>query len=236
VAIEQGPDGLLYYLDFPTGRVRRIVPPALVARASASPLWGPSPLAVELSSAGSASPEAGELAFHWSLGDGAESTLPHPSHVYESPKPAAFDVVLTVEDGVSPPATAQLRIVVGSTPPVATIDSPAEGATADLFDTIVFTGSATDPEEGELAGTALRWTVLHHHDDHLHGLLETTGPGGSVRIPDFGAGEHAIELRLTARDATGLEDVRSRIVPILPAIFGDDFESGHLLKWSTAAN
>ena len=59
VALSLGPDGMIYYLSFTTGEVRRIRYNGPVAAAAATPTYGYSPLSVSFSSAGSVNPEAG---------------------------------------------------------------------------------------------------------------------------------------------------------------------------------
>ena len=78
VSITQGPDGLLYYLSFTTGEVRRIRFNGVVANASATPKFGYSPLSVAFSSAGTTNTGGGSLSYSWDFGDGATSTAANP--------------------------------------------------------------------------------------------------------------------------------------------------------------
>lgn len=83
--------GLFYirYNEFGDSEVRRIaylgggnLPP--VAVASATPRFGPSPLNVALSSAGSFDPEGQSISYEWDFGDGTPvSTAANPSHTFE---------------------------------------------------------------------------------------------------------------------------------------------------------
>ena len=67
--------------------------------------------------------------------------------------------------------------------PTASITSPAAGASFKAGDTVAFSGTGTDPEDGTLADTRLTWWVDLHHDTHTHPLqLETVGASGSVAI------------------------------------------------------
>ena len=115
VAIELGPDGLLYYVVFTTGEIARIrntsgsgsnFPP--FATAAASPASGYSPLQVGFSSAGSSDPEGGALTYLWEFGDGATDTAPNPFHTYSAAGVATFPVRLTVTDNLGATATATL--------------------------------------------------------------------------------------------------------------------------------
>ncbi|MBL8860420.1 MAG: PQQ-dependent sugar dehydrogenase [Planctomycetes bacterium] len=74
------------YAEFGASEVRRVLhgtnlPPIAVAAPAVS--YGPAPLAVQFSSAGSSDPEGAPLEYSWDFGDGAASTLPHPLHVFQ---------------------------------------------------------------------------------------------------------------------------------------------------------
>jgi glucose/arabinose dehydrogenase len=91
-------------------------------------------------------------------------------------------------------------------PPIAQIDSPAEGATFAAGDTLTFTGSATDPEDGVLPASSLSWWADLHHDTHTHPLqLATAGASGTVTIPVRGETSSNIWYRfhLKATDSNG---------------------------------
>ena len=224
VAIELGPDGLLYYVVFTTGEIARIrhtsgsgsnFPP--FAAAAASPPNGYSPLHVGFSSAGSSDPEGGALTYLWEFGDGATATAPNPFHTYTAAGVTTFPVRLTVTDNLGATSTASLNVVVGSTPPVATIDLPATGAHFTVGQTATYHGSATDPDDGPLPSSALHWTVLLHHNTHIHPFIETTGSGGSFPVDNHDpTGTWSFEFRFTATDSSGLTDTKSITVPVNP--------------------
>jgi glucose/arabinose dehydrogenase len=91
-------------------------------------------------------------------------------------------------------------------PPVPTITAPAAGGTFRAGDTLTFTASATDPEDGTLPAAQLTWWANLHHDDHTHPLqLETTGASGVVTIPTRGETSDNVFYRfhLRARDSAG---------------------------------
>jgi hypothetical protein len=95
----------------------------------------------------------------------------------------------------------------GNQAPTPTITSPATGTTWQVGDTIAFTGSATDPEQGALAPSALSWSLVLQHcpsNCHTHPLESWPGvAGGSFSTPDHEYPSH-LELRLTATDDQGL--------------------------------
>lgn len=99
--------------------------------------------------------------------------------------------------------------------PVALITSPATGATFKAGDTLTFTGTGTDAEDGALAASRLTWWVDLHHDTHTHPLQqETVGDSGSVQIPVRGETSDNIFYRfhLRATDSSGLTNEVTRDV------------------------
>jgi uncharacterized repeat protein (TIGR01451 family) len=217
VDLQVGPDGALYYADFDGGTIRRIAysanqPP--VASASGSPTSGPAPLTVNFDGSGSSDPEGGPLSYAWDLdGDGAfdDSTAVSPSHTYT--QPGSYNAKLRVTDAQSQSTTsAPVTISANNTPPTSTIDTPAAATTWKVGDTIAFSGSASDPQQGTLPASALSWQLILHHcpsNCHTHPLQTLTGvASGSFTAPDHEYPSH-LELRLTATDAGGLTDTKT---------------------------
>jgi PKD repeat protein len=82
---------------------------APVAVAEAAPSAGTAPLTVAFSSANSSDPDGTIVGYNWNFGDGtANSTEPHPSHVYTSA--GTFTAVLTVTDNSGLTATSSVQI------------------------------------------------------------------------------------------------------------------------------
>ena len=111
-----------------------------------------------------------------------------------------------------------LTIRVG-TPPNPTILTPATGALFRAGDVITYSGSATDAEDGPLPASAFSWTVLFHHDSHIHpaGGPFTNTTSGTLQIPTTGhdfQGSTNYEIVLTVTDSTGL--TASRSVTVIP--------------------
>jgi len=215
VAIEQGPDGGIYYLSLPTGQVRRIRwSGAPVMSLTASAVAGPSPLAVDLSAAGSLDPEGGALSFAWDLGDGALATGPTVSHTFTSTSPVRRTVRVTATDPEGLSSSATVDIVVGARPPTAEITAPAASSVVPIGSTVDLTSTATDPD-GPLAPGASDWRVLVHHDEHVHPFRQFSGPSGSFVVEDHGAGRWWYEAVLTVTDPEGLSVERR--VGVYPA-------------------
>jgi glucose/arabinose dehydrogenase/chitodextrinase len=227
VKIVEGPDGALYYVDIgffgstqnPAAirRIRYVLgnqPP--VAAASATPTSGHAPLPVAFSSAGSSDPEGAPLSYSWAFGDGGTSNSANPTHTYQAS--GQYVARLTVSDGTNTAVSSDITIRVGS-PPTPIILTPATGTLFRAGDAINFSGSATDAEDGVLPASAFSWTILFHHDSHIH-----PGPGpftgttsGTLQIPTSGhdfEGNTNYEIVLTVTDSTGL--TASTSVTVIP--------------------
>jgi hypothetical protein len=83
---------------------------------------------------------------------------------------------------------------------------------------ITLTGSATDPEDGQLPNGSLEWEVLQHHNgSHTHPYFSQTGNNLTITAPPpegldaTGAGNY-LEVRLTATDSKGLSKTVTREV------------------------
>jgi glucose/arabinose dehydrogenase len=241
VELEVGPDGALYYVDVAldwvgvpdpddTPGVYRIrfagagnaVP---IAVAGANPASGPAPLDVQFSGASSSDPDSGPapLSYSWTFGDGGTSTERDPAHTYTGS--GLYTARLTVDDGL---ASAQDTITIrAGGPPVASLLAPAAGTTYRSGDTIAFSGTADDPDEGPLGPQAFTWTVLLRHLEHAHPVLgPLTGvTSGSFVIPDSGHSPEATnyEVYLTVTDSDGLTGTAMQ--PVLPVISQLDFDS-----------
>lgn len=177
------------------------------AEATAAPASGLAPLAVQFDGSSSSDPDGDPLAHAWDFGDGTFGTGALASRTFGAN--GVYDVTLTVDDGrgeansadLSPP----MRIVVGNRAPSPSITAPAAGATYRAGDTIAFAGAASDPEDGTLPASALSWSIVFHHADHVHPFL---GPidgtdSGSFTVPT--SGEDAVDVfyrvRLRATDS-----------------------------------
>jgi len=216
VNLEIGPGGDLFYVDFDGGTIRRIRyfstnrPP--VAVATASPTTGAAPLTVTFDGTGSSDPDGDPLSYAWDLdGDGAydDSTATRPTWTYTASGSYAAKLRVTDPGGLS--GTATVLVTVGNTPPTATITAPPAGTTWKVGDLISFSGSATDPQDGQLPPSALSWTLVQEHcpsNCHEHVVQSWTGvASGSFNAPDHAYPSY-LELRLTVTDSGGLSDTK----------------------------
>jgi hypothetical protein len=188
---------------------------------------------VDFSSADSFDPQDLPLTFFWDFGDGDTSNAPNPGHRYKSNTVQTFNVSLKVTNSAHQSSSDNLTITVGSVPPVPTILSPADGTSVQPGDTLSFQGSATDPDDGNLQASALSWTVLLHHNDHVHSFLTMKGAGGNFVVTDHGPGTYSYEFILTATDSSGLTQTDIHHVKIeTPCIFCRDFDNGVPTDWT----
>jgi glucose/arabinose dehydrogenase len=219
----QGTQALYYTTYEEGGSVRRIsytgaanrVP---VAALSAAPTSGAAPLTVDFDGSGSSDPDPGDsLTFLWDFGDGqtASGSSPTIGHTYSSA--GTFTASLRVRDNhdaVSVPATVQIQP--GNTPPAPVVETPAAGARFRVGQSVVLHGSATDPQDGSLPASKLRWRVLRHHGtSHTHPWLpDTTGNDVTISTPspeDLATTTTSyLEIQLTATDSSGLSAMVTR--------------------------
>ena len=171
---------------------------------------------MNFSSAGSFDPEGQPLSYLWTFGDGTTSTQANPTHLYQQEGP--YTARLALSDSVNTTQSGVLIISVGNAP-TGTITSPPNGRTFRAGDVIGFSGTATDLEDGTLPPSAFSWTIIFHHDTHVHPAM---GPlngvtSGTFTIPASGhdfSGNTSYEIILTVTDSDGLQNISS--VSIVP--------------------
>jgi glucose/arabinose dehydrogenase len=196
-----GPDGALYVLDYGTGandqalyRIEYIggANRNPVAVASANRTSGPNPLTVTFSSAGSSDPEGGALSYLWTFGDGTTSTAANPTKTYTAN--GTYTPTLRVTDPAGLSGTASLVVTVGNTAPTVTLTTPADGTLFSFGDTVPFTVSASDPEDGPVNCSRVSVTYFLGHDSHSHQITSTTGCTGSITVPADGEHDSAANI------------------------------------------
>ncbi|HET6483869.1 MAG TPA: PQQ-dependent sugar dehydrogenase [Actinoplanes sp.] len=196
-----GPDGALYVLDYGTGandqalfRIEYIGGGnrSPVAVAAANKTSGASPLTVVFSSAGSSDPEGGALSYLWTFGDGTTSTAANPTKTYTGN--GNFTATLKVTDPTGLTATASVPITVGNTAPTVTLTTPADGALFSFGDTVPFTVTVSDPEDGTIDCSKVTVTYLLGHDSHAHQITSKTGCSGTLTVPADGEHDSAANI------------------------------------------
>ncbi|HEV7962710.1 MAG TPA: PQQ-dependent sugar dehydrogenase [Actinoplanes sp.] len=196
-----GPDGALYVLDYGTGandqalyRIEYIGGGnrSPVAVASANKTSGPSPLTVVFSSAGSSDPEGGALSYLWTFGDGSTSTAANPTKTYTTN--GTYTPTLKVTDPTGLSATASLVVTVGNTAPTVTLTSPADGTLFSFGDTIPFSVTVSDPEDGTIDCSRVSVSYFLGHDSHSHQITSKTGCTGTITVPVDGEHDSAANI------------------------------------------
>ena len=114
-------------------------------------------------------------------------------------------VTLTATDAAGETGSTSITLTINQ-PPTANITSPANAATFTSGDAIAFAGTATDAEDGDLAGNSLVWS--NSAGDHL-------GSGTSITKSDLSNGEHTITL--TATDSDGATSTATVSISVVPA-------------------
>ena len=217
VALEIGPGGDLFYPDFDGGTIRRIryfasnQPPTAVAQAT--PTSGDAPLLVSFDARSSTDPEGGALTYAWDLdGDGQydDSASATPSRTYTQGGVVTVGLRVADPDGASD--TDSIVITVGNSAPTATISLPTSTTTWAVGESIPFTGTGLDAEDGSLPPSAFNWALVLHHCPstcHEHPIQSFAGvAGGAFDGPNHDYPAH-LELRLTVTDSGGLTDTES---------------------------
>jgi hypothetical protein len=76
-----------------------------------------------------------------------------------------------------------LLTVTGNSPPVATIDTPVAGTLYTFNQTITYSGTGTDAQDGTLPASAFTWRVDFHHDSHAHPHVQPTSGSKTGSFP-----------------------------------------------------
>jgi len=150
---------------------------------------------VALDGTASRDPDGTIVSFAWSEDGNPVATGASPDVTLSVGR---HPLVLTVTDDEGATDSDAVIVAVDPVPnlaPTATILSPLDEDSFREGTEITFTGTALDPEEGELTGTHLIWTA----DDSRLGF------GASFTVSNLGRGEHTIVL--TATDSEGARGV-----------------------------
>lgn len=211
VDLEVTDDGSLYYLDRGSGSVFRIhatasQAPSITVQPEDTTVSVGEPASFTVAASG-----VGPLRYRWQRNGAdipgataATYTLPAAGAADDG---AVFRVIVSNDFGSATSDGATLRVTANRRP-TATITSPANGTLYRGGETFTFSGTGTDPEQGELPAGAFSWRIDFHHDTHTHPFLPpTTGvKSGSFTIPARGETSANVFYRvtLTVRDAAGL--------------------------------
>jgi hypothetical protein len=138
---------------------------------------------------------------------------------------------VTDDDGASSPTASVVVTVVLNQNPTAAITAPTNGATVAVGETVTFTGSGTDHEDGALTGAALVWS------SSLDGEI---GTGTSFTRSDLSEGTHVFTL--TASDSEGAAGTAavavtvSTLESIVPGVWHGTTGSGFSFDFTVSAS
>jgi glucose/arabinose dehydrogenase len=230
VDMQVGNDGALYYLDRFAGSVRRIT----YATTEAAPSITSQPSNVTVADGQSASFSVSAegtqpLTFQWQrdevdIPDATAATLVLPATGLAD-SGATFRALVSNAIGTATSASATLAVITDGLP-TGTIELPAEPAFYSAGDTVQYSGSGTDPEDGALPPSALTWRVDFHHDTHFHPFIaDTSGAGGSFTTPTLVETSANVwyRIHLTVSDSSGLTTTTFR--DVLPNTVNLGFET-----------
>ena len=139
---------------------------------------GPLPLTVQFTGSASSDKDVGDaISFDWDFGDGsAHSTAPDPSHLYTTR--GRYTAVLTVTDSHGMSDTASSVITAGNTAPTVVVTTPVAGGTFAFGNSIPFTVTVADPEDGSINCAEVQVRFVLGHDTHSHAESSATGCSG----------------------------------------------------------
>ncbi len=163
---------------------------------------------------GTASDADGTIAGHnWDFGDGNGASVEDPGpYTYASVGTYTVTYQVTDDDGAKSLAASVAVTVVLNQPPTASITSPTGGASFAVGETVTFTGSGADHEDGDLTGAALIWS------SSLDGQI---GAGTSFTRDDLSLGTHTITLTVEDTDgATATAAVTITVAALDPIVSG----------------
>jgi PKD repeat protein len=140
---------------------------------------GPAPLTVQFSSDGTRDPDPGDALFYeWDFdGNGSvDSTDPNPTHTYT--QLGVYTARLVVKDPNGNQDVKTLTITVGNTTPTVTVNTPVDGDFFEWGQSVPYTVTVTDPEDGPIDCNRVVVEFALIHDQHAHGGEQKTGCSG----------------------------------------------------------
>jgi cytochrome c len=140
---------------------------------------GAVPLTVQFNSTGTKDPDPGDSLFYeWDFdGNGTvDSTDPAASYTYTTP--GVYVAKLTVKDSNGKSDVKTTTITAGNTSPTVTINTPVDGDFFEFGQSIPYTVTVTDPEDGAIDCSRVMVTLVLVHDEHGHAEATQSGCSG----------------------------------------------------------
>ncbi len=220
VDLETGLDGALYYLSR-IGVVRRIAytsssAPSITSQPADQTISVGQPVTFSVTASGTP-----PLGYQWQRNQvdiaGATSPSYRIGAVTMADDGALFRCRVSNVQGSTLSREAMLSVT-SNQPPQATIDTPAPGSTYAGGQTLLFSGHASDPEDGTLPAGAFTWRIDFHHDTHIHPEMPATTGSTSGSFTVWTRGETStnvwFRIHLSVVDSGGLRhDVYRDVLP-----------------------
>lgn len=216
-----GVDGNLYYAQ--NGTIYKVIYTNTAAPAITNQPVSVTKIAGQSASFSVSASGATPMTFQWkksgvNISGATSSTYTIPS--VTAANAGSYTVTATNASGSATSTAATLTVLAYNAPPVATIITPATGLTYSYGNTINFSGSATDAEDGALPASAFKWGLFFYHNEpHIHDLA-TGGFAIGSKTGSFATTFEEIDanvwyrLVLTVTDANGLTG--TAYVDVLP--------------------
>ena len=232
VDIDVHSDGSMYYLQRGDGTVRR------VTSAVAAPTITDHPDNVTVSTGQSATfnvsaSGGGTLSYQWQRRNSGSSTFNNISGATSisytinsttgTDNGAAFRAVVTNSSGSATSNAATLTVETNAEP-TATITAPAPLTTFAHGQTFNYSGTGTDPEDGNLPPSAFTWTVDYYTNGVQRPFIPPTSgqTSGSFTIPTtspYTGTDVLYRIWLTVRDSGGRTHTTSRdLIPRISTV------------------
>ena len=226
VDLKVGPEGSLYYLvrgnggqvwkiDYPPGQQ----PATITADPANRTVAVGQPATFSVSASGTP-----PLRYQWQRNginiSGATAASYTLGSAASGDNGARFRCVVSNDFGSDTSSEAILTVTSNGLP-AGTITAPVAGTLYRAGETIQYSGTGSDPEDGTLPASAFTWKVDFHHSTHTHPFIPNTSgaKSGSFTVPDTGetATDVFYRIYLTVRDAAGqtrtsFRDIRPRTV------------------------
>jgi glucose/arabinose dehydrogenase len=221
-----GIDGNLYYAQ--NGTIYKVIytntsVPAITNQPASVTVIAGQPASFSVNASG-----ATPMTYQWKKSgvniSGATSTT-YTIPTVTAANAGSYTVTATNSYGSATSTAATLTVLAYNAPPVATIITPAAGLTYYAGQTIAFSGSASDAEDGSLPASAFKWGLFFDHNEHSHDLavdgLAVGSKTGSFATLTGNEKDTNVSYRLvlTVTDSNGLTGSTSiSIVPQLSTV------------------
>ncbi|MPY79538.1 MAG: PKD domain-containing protein [Actinophytocola sp.] len=200
MAMEFGPNGALYMLEYGKGYFAELPEAALSridyigpngnhspqATATASVDNGHAPLTVSFSSEGTEDADGDRLRYAWDFNSDGEidSSQPNPTHTYTENGHYTATLQVTDVGGRERGKTGvdEIEIVVGNQAPVVEFVTPVDGQQFSFGDVVDFEVSVTDDQPVDCSRVEV--TYILGHDTHGHPQTTTSGCTGSIQTSE----------------------------------------------------